>query len=133
MAIAKADGEVGKRLAFHSKASERISADRFSLLTFFFCVFAILGQTALILVTWEKLPPKLPLFYLREWGDAMLAASFMIWILPAISLLTFVLNYSLAFFALRGNFFLMRVLVVSSLIVCLATLYDVAKIVSLLT
>ena len=133
MAIVKADGEAGKRLAFHSQASERISADRFSLITFFFCTFAILGQIALILVTWEKLPPKLPFFYMREWGSAMLAPKYALWILPAISLLTFVLNYTLAFFALRGNFFLMRVLVVSSLIACLATLYDVAKIVSLLT
>lgn len=132
MVSAKNEGG-GKRLAFHSQASERISADRFSLLTFFFCVFAILGQIALILVTWEKLPPKLPLFYLREWGNAMLAAKFAIWILPAISLLAFVVNYSLAFFALRGNFFLMRVLVASSFVICLAALYDVAKIVSLLT
>lgn len=133
MVNAKGEAGGGKRLAFHSQASERISADRLSLFTFFFCVFAILGQIALIAVTWEKLPPKLPLFYLREWGNAMLADRLAIWILPAISLLTFTINYSLAFFALRGNFFLMRVLVVSSFVICLATFYDVAKIVSLLT
>ena len=133
MAIVKADGEAGKRLAFHSQERERIAADRLSLLTFFFCTFAILGQIALILVTWEKLPPKLPLFYLREWGNAMLAPKYALWILPAVSLSTFVVNYSLAFFALRGNFFLMRVLVIFSSVICLATFYDVAKIVSLLT
>lgn len=126
------ESDDGKRLAFRSQASARISADRLSLFLFFFCVFAILGQIALILSSWGKLPPKLPLFYLRAWGNAILAPTQAIWILPAVATLFFLMNYFLAFFVMRDNFYLLRVLVIFSSIICFATLYDVTKIVALL-
>jgi hypothetical protein len=126
------DEPQAKKLAFTRQAGQRISADKFSLIVFVFCILAVLGQIALILVSLGKLPPQIPLFYIRPWGDAMLAPLNALWFLPAIALVTFILNFIFAFFAVREYFFLLRILVVFALIVSLATLYDVFKIVALL-
>ena len=132
MATVGNDPESGKHLAFRTQAQERISADKLSLFIFFFCILAISGQAALIAVSLHKLPPQIPFYYLRPWGNQMLAPAYAIFILPALSLIFFVVNYFLAFFAVRDNFFLLRVLVIFSAIVSLAALWDVSKIVTLL-
>ncbi len=126
------DEASGKKLGFTSQAGQRISTDKLSLFVLVFCIFAILGQVALILVSLGKLPPQIPLYYLRPWRDAMLAPTYAFWILPVIAIITLILNFTLAFFVVREDFFLLRILVVFALVICLATLYDVTKIVALL-
>ncbi len=112
---------------------ESIGGDKLSLLIFWTCILLILAQVSLILVSWGKLPPVLPLFYSRVWGEAMLAPQAMIWILPTASFAYFVLNFCVAIFWLRSNFFLFRTLVIFALIVVLGSFYTGVKIISLLT
>ena len=121
-----------KKLAFRKEAQERIVADKFSLSVFFLCVFSILGQIGLILSSLGKLPPMIPLYHSRPWGEKMLAATYTIWILPILAATFFVLNFFIAFFLVKDNPFLLKVLVTFALVACLASLYDVFKIVSLL-
>ena len=121
-----------KKLAFRKEAQERIVADKFSLSVFFLCVFSILGQIGLILSSLGKLPPMIPLYYSRPWGEKMLAATYTIWILPILAATFFVLNFFIAFFLVKDNPFLLKVLVTFALVACLASLYDVFKIMSLL-
>lgn len=114
------------------EAEEKIRRDRFSSFVLLVCLFSILSQASLILVSWGKLPPQLPLFYSRPWGEMLLAPTVGIWILPGILLLSFVINYGLVIFAVSFDRFLTRVLLTFSLIAALSTLFSAVKIISLL-
>lgn len=121
-----------KKLEFRKQAQERIGADKFSLIVLILCIFSILGQAGLILASWGKLPPQIPLYYSRPWGEKMLSPAIFLWILPTLAAVSVVVNFFVAFFLTREDFFLLRILVVFALVVCLATLYDVFKIVYIL-
>lgn len=96
------------------------------------CAFAILAQVSLLLVSWGKLPPEVPLFYSRPWGGQILAAPVFLFLLPAIALFSLVFNFLLASFITHGEVFLRRVLMAAAVLVGLTSLYDTVKIVSLL-
>ena len=113
-------------------ARESIKGDRLILLIFLFSIFSILAQAALILLSWGKLPPQLPLYYSRPWGEAVLALPIGLWLLPTIVLITLAVNFFIATFTIRGNKFLVRTLVIFCFLVALTTLYDTLKIITLL-
>ncbi len=121
-----------KKLSFKSQASKQIVADKFSFVLFTVSIFAVLCQVFLILFSKKNLPAQIPFYYSRPWGETMLASPIMLWGLPAIAVIFSVLNFFIAFFLARENFFLMRVLVIFAFIICVTTLYGVFKIVNLL-
>ncbi|OGD92610.1 hypothetical protein A2697_00415 [Candidatus Curtissbacteria bacterium RIFCSPHIGHO2_01_FULL_41_44] len=110
-----------------------ISGDKFSILIFIFCILLILVQVSMILVSIGKLPPRLPLFYSRVWGEAMLAPSIALWILPIIAAFAVIVNFLMAIFVVYQSRFLSRILVIFSFLVVLTTLYGLVKLISLLT
>ena len=113
-------------------ARESIKSDGLVLLVFFFSVFSVLAQSALIFGSWGKLPPQLPLYYSRPWGEAMFASPMGLWLLPTIVLTTLIVNFFIAIFLMRDNKFLVRTLVIFCFLVALTTLYDTLKIITLL-
>lgn len=115
-----------------SKAQSSISRDRFALAVFLTAVISTLVQSSLILVSLGKLPPQVPIFYSRPWGEMILAAPVALWILPGICILAILLNWGLSVFATIDNKFLTRILISFTLIVATLTLYDMGKIISLL-
>src|SRR3989344_5744038 len=117
----------GLRVEAHSK----LYLDRFSFLCIAFCAISVFGQVALILVSFQKLPPQLPIFYSKPWGEPMLAGPIAIWILPGLTLFFVAINYVIARFVL-AELFLYRVLLTFSAICAFAALYDMTKIISLL-
>lgn len=52
--------------------------------------------TALVAFFWQNLPPEVPLFYSRPWGQPQLANRVWVWILPGSSWLTTIVNLWLA-------------------------------------
>ena len=133
MAQVKYVAPVLAKLEKGREARERISRDRFSYIIFISCILAVLVQISLILVSWGKLPPQIPLFYSRPWGEAMLASPIFLWILPITSSAFFIINFLIVIILKREEIFLSRVLTSFGLICCLALLYSTAKIISLLT
>ncbi len=119
------------RFGFRSETYSKLSLDRFSFLTIVFCSTSILAQAALILVSWTKLPPQLPIFYSKPWGEQMLANKLAIGILPGLTIIFVAINWAVARF-LKQEPFLYRVLMVFSAILAFAALYDATKIISLL-
>lgn len=109
-----------------------LSGDRLTFFAWAICILSILAQTSLLLVSWGKLPPEVPLFYSRPWGEQILAVPIFLYLLPAVALFCLLLNFLLANFILRGDFFLRRVLLATAILVAVATLYNTVKIVSLL-
>ena len=115
------------------EAEESIKRDRLSSFVLLASLMCLLVQSALILISWGKLPPQVPIFYSRPWGETLLAAPFWLWLLPGILFISLVVNYTFAIFIVSSERFLVRVLLFSNLLLSVATLYDVFKIISLLT
>jgi hypothetical protein len=111
---------------------DNFQRDRFSFLSYILCLVSVLGQVSLILVSWGKFPPQIPLFYSRPWGEEILAAPIFIWILPGIALISLGINHALSRMA-KSELFLIKVLTSFSLLVSITTLYGTVKIISLLT
>lgn len=122
-----------RRLDITGAARASFEADRPSFIIFLICVLVFLFEVSLILVSWGKLPPQVPLFYSRPWGEAMLAPPAALFMLPAIVVVSVILNYALAIFLVADNKFLVRTLVIFSLLVSVTTLYSCVKIITLLT
>lgn len=121
--------------SFESDSHDRsfgLFADKFLFFIFFLCMLSVFLQSLLILTSFTKLPPEIPLFYSKTWGAEMLAPKFYIWILPAITLVTYLLNTLISRFLLFKDDFLKRALFITSVIVATAAFLDTSKIISLL-
>lgn len=111
---------------------KKVSLDRFSFFIFIFSAASILFLSSLILVSWGKLPPEVPLFYSRPWGEPILAKPLFLWILPTISLGVLLVNFALNNLVRDEQKFLSKVLVVFALLVSILATYTGTKIISLL-
>ena len=120
-------------LSLQREAEESFRRDRFSSLVLLISFLSLLLQASLILVSWGKLPPQVPLFYSRPWGELLLATPAQLWMLPGILLLVLIINYVFAIFFASSERFLVRAILIFSLVLAVTTLYDVVKIISLLT
>lgn len=123
--------QIPRRLELRREAQSKLSSDKFFLWSLIVCLFSVLLGAALILVSWHKLPPQLPLFYLHPWGETRLASPIELWLLPAISAGFTFINFVLALTFSGESKFLPRVLVAASLIIAISACYDIFKIISL--
>ena len=122
--------------SFESDTRDRsfgLFSDKLLFFIFLFCMLSTLLQSLLILTSFSKLPPEIPLFYSKTWGAQMLAPKLYIWILPAITLSIYLLNMLISRFLLFKDEFLRRALFITSAIVAIAAFLDTSKIISLLT
>lgn len=126
-----ADAGRNIRRSLSGQAQENFSRDRLMLAVYVFCGLSILGQASLFLVSWNKLPPEVPLFYSRPWGEAMLAPTLGLWILPGLVLVIAAGNFFIIA-NFHQNRFLARAIVVFTFLAAFLTIYDSAKIISLL-
>ncbi len=113
-------------------AERKLFADRLLFWFFILTVAAILIQFALLGVVWKKLPPLIPLFYSKPWGDDILTKPLLFWLLPGFSLLVLILNFFFSIVVSGDNKFLNRIFAFASLFVSLAILFDIFKIITLL-
>ncbi len=117
--------------AFH-QGEKKLSQDRIFAFVFLFCVISFLSQASLILASWSKLPPQVPIFYSLPWGERVLAAPYFLWLLPALTISFIFLNIFMAILTAKENLFLTKALYLTNFVISFATLYDVVKIISLL-
>ena|SRR3990167_6822165 len=106
--------------------------DKLSTFVYIFSILSTLAQVSLLLASWGRLPPEVPIFYSRPWGEKMLAAPIFLWILPLLAFLCLIFNFLAANFISGEEMFLKRTLLIATLIVAITTLYGTVKIVSLL-
>ena len=57
-----------------------------------FNIFFILATVVILALAYPHLPPQVPLFYSRPWGERQLAAPVFLAIFPFLSFLIFLLN-----------------------------------------
>lgn len=113
------------------EAESKLFADKFLFWFFILTVSAILLQLVLIGFSWKNLPPLVPLFYSKPWSNDILAKPIFLWILPGFSVLILVLNSFLSIMVSGENKFLNRIFAFASLFVCMAILFGVYKIITL--
>lgn len=120
-------------MAFVIKSElSNLRRDKLAFFAYTFCLLSILAQVSLLLVSWGKLPPEVPLFYSRPWGEQILAAPVFLFFIPAVSLFALVMNSLFVNLVSGDDIFLRRVLLSFCVLVALTTLYSTVKIVSLL-
>lgn len=112
---------------------EVLSGDRLSFFVVISSLFSFISQTAIILLSFNKLPPEIPLFYSRPWGGKILASPKELWILPGILGLIFTINWILARILVSKNSFLFRTLMIFTFISAVCTLVATLKIIFLIT
>ncbi|MBI2594188.1 hypothetical protein HYW39_00660, partial [Candidatus Curtissbacteria bacterium] len=93
-----------------AKTRQGLQQDTLGVAIFLFSTLSVLAQASLILTSSASLPPAIPLFYSKPWGEPMLASSLAIWLLPTICTVISLVNFSLALFVFRENQFILRVL-----------------------
>lgn len=101
----------------------------------FFCVAAtavsVISQTALILIYFGKLPPQVPLYFGRTWGESILGSPKELWILPGSLCLIFAINWVLSKTLRANSPFLVNVLTTFTLIFSMCSLLATLKIITL--
>lgn len=105
--------------------------DKLLLWFFALTMVTILLQLILIGLSWKFLPPQVPVFYSKPWGSDILAIPIYLWILPGFSTLVLSINLILSNLISDDNKFLNRIFAFTSLFVCLAILFDIFKIITL--
>ncbi len=108
-------------------------SDRGNFWAFLASLFFILAQITLIGSRFGNLPPQIPIFYSKTWGEGMLGQNIFIWILPILAILFAMLNFLVYFVFFRNDRFLARVLFSSNVVVSFMTFWGAMKIVTLLT
>ena len=128
------------RLDIAGAARRSFEGDRPSFIIFLICALVFLAQSLMILIFWGKLPPQVPLFYSKPWGEAILAPAIALAILPITTIGSVATNYFLAIFLAANkqsfsanNKFLVRSLTIFSLLISFGMLYSCVKIITLLT
>lgn len=97
-----------------------------------FAVISIVIQSTAISFYLPQLPPELPLYYSRPWGQAQLASPYSLFILPGFCLGTLLLNSTLVILLLGKKEFLSACLMWTNTIINILSLITLLKIIFLI-
>lgn len=99
---------------------------------FFAGVIIIAFSFLFLVLRFNQLPPELPLFYSRPWGDEQLGKPPHLFILPGGASLVLLINTYLAFRLSERELLLSRILLVSSVVVTIISFIALFKIITLI-
>lgn len=85
-----------------------------------------------LILKWSNLPPEVPFFYSLPWGERQLTSPASLLILPLAMILVFVLNLSLAGLFLEKEFWLCRILMLSTSLFFFLAMFTLLKIIFLI-
>lgn len=77
---------------------------------------------------WKKLPPQVPLFYTKPWGEEQLAKDFFLWLLPSLSLILTLINLRIASLLYKDQPFLSYLIVWGNVTICLLSAITLIRI-----
>lgn len=93
--------------------------------------FSTLLQLSVLALAWSRLPPLVPLWYSKPWGTDQLAPPIFLSVLPLISMLTHLINTSIAMYITTDYLIFTQSLCLSSVIVSVLSLISIVKIIFL--
>ena len=95
--------------------------------------FANLVLILFFIIRWSRLPPQIPLFYSRPWGEDQLVDSWMIFMLPIFMTGCFFLNELVYQKFFVDNLFVKKIIYFFNLFIILGFSYIFLKILLLVT
>jgi hypothetical protein len=101
-------------------------ASVFALLSNFFAFVFIFFQI-------NKLPPQIPFFYSRPWGEEQLAPPVYLIFLPIISFLFYIINLIVSFRFSNKDILLSRILLIGSLVISVLSFIASFRIINLIS
>lgn len=101
--------------------------------TFKFTLLFIVLSIAILIIKWRDLPPLVPLWYAKPWGQDRLASSWFLFALPMGAFIWLTINSILAMYILQEYFIFSQLLYLVSGIVSLLSLITLVKIIFLTT
>jgi len=85
-------------------------------------LIALSASFFLLLFSWFKLPPEIPLFYSLPWGEEQLVSPFFLWLLPGSSLVIVLINLTFASYFSSDQLLTRVLMMTTSLYSFLATI-----------
>ncbi|HNY04556.1 MAG TPA: hypothetical protein PKI92_02250 [Candidatus Woesebacteria bacterium] len=98
---------------------------------FRYSLFLFLAQIVIITWFYNQLPPEIPIYFSRPWGQSWLSSSASIFILPLFSLITLLINYFLALYFYTKKILLSQLLVIFGFIISLFSIISLLQIINL--
>jgi hypothetical protein len=117
----------------YQKLQELIGEEKIFRLSFAIGFFFFLLSTLLLFLKFKSLPPQVPLFYSKPWGEERIPAKIWLWLIPSLSMLILLFNFLILPPFLKKERFLVIVLSlvsVASLFLLFWTLFRIIFLVS---
>ncbi len=90
-----------------------------------------MGQVLLIFSVWQFLPPKLPLFYSRPWGETQLTEPIGLFLLPGFGIFIIIINFLFAKIVFNKKTVTKFILSATTLVCCLINAVGLVQIIRL--
>lgn len=90
------------------------------------------AQFLVLFSSWRYLPPQVPLFYSRPWGEEQLVSPLTLFILPGLSLAVILINAILNSLITQEEVLIRRILTITAVLfssLCFITLIQIVKLV----
>lgn len=110
-----------------------LKEDSFVWFSFLISLSLIFLIFLLIFLNWRRLPPEVPLFFSRPWGEKQLTSSFNLWLMPLLSFTVLAFNLFLAVSFFQKEVLIRRILASATLMVALICFLTAYKIILLIT
>lgn len=101
---------------------------KISFYVFLLCFFT---QLIYIFLHWGKVPPQVPLWFSRAWGENRLAHPIYLFLLPTVNLLVYLVNLIISAYLNREYLILIYLLFISSFFVSIVSLLVVINVINL--
>lgn len=120
-------------IPINRKEIASLKEDNFVWLSFLITIVLAVLIIVLIFITWNRLPPQVPLFYSRPWGETQLSPTWGLWLLAIFSFTILGFNLILSLLYFQKNVLIRKILAATSLLFSLLSIITVIKIISLIT
>jgi len=100
----------------YKKLHESDEENRIFQLSLSFGVFFFLLSTGFLFIKFKSLPPQVPLFYTRPWGEERIPTKIWLWLIPTVSFFIILFNFLILPNFLKKEKFLINVLSLVSVV-----------------
>lgn len=108
----------------------RMFKNRYFSLNLILSLTLILTQAWVLVLNRQALPPRVPLWYSKPWGEEQLAFSWQLWLVPGLSVVFLIINLILANYFYRQERFLGKMIMAVNTVVSLLGALVILRIVS---
>jgi len=110
-----------------------LSANRIIMLSQRTVLLLSLLSIILLVFVWQRLPPEVPLWYSRPWGESQLANSLWLFLLPLGSVFWFMVSLLCSVYLTKDHLTFTQILFLSTVVTSMLSCITLVQIVFLIT